>query len=424
MPNLNHSRNFRFGPFCLLLCAFFFVGCASHLKLAKPIPPTTSIESPEFREAMGSLITPGFLPGNKVEALNNGVEIFPAMLQAIREARKTINFETFIFYDGEIPRQFADALSERARAGVQVRVVLDALGASKSRSLQHQMIAAGVKLEKFHSVWWHDPRRYNRRTHRKLLIVDARVAFIGGVGIGDEWDGNVRSPKEWRDMHFRVRGPVVNQLQAAFNDHWFDTAGEVLQGKDFFPLQAPAGNMAARGFISSPGRNRSGAEWMYHLTIASAQHSLLIENAYFLPNAPMVDALCAAAQRGVKVQIILPGEHMDQKAVHRASRKRWNKLLTAGVEIYEYLPSMIHSKLLIADGLFCSVGSTNLDPRSLWINDEANLDILDVGMARELTAIFQKDLQQSVKVLDAEHSVKSIHTLPATVIQTPLESQF
>ena len=407
----------------IALSVWLLAGCGTSEKIREPLPHVNAVRSPEFRQAMGSLIPPGFVPGNGVRTLSNGQEIFPAMLAAIRGARQTVNFETFIFSDGEIPKAFAEALAERARAGVEVRVILDANGAKKSRPLRPAMVDAGVKLKIYNSLASSLLVRYNYRTHRKLLIVDGKIGFIGGVGIADEWNGNARSPKEWRDLHFRVEGPVVAQLQGAFYENWYATSQEVLQGAKFFPVLRPAGPLLARCFISSPAKGGSTVELMYHLAIASAQQTLLIENAYFLPDNALVEALCAAARRGVKVKIMMPGKHIDQKAVRRASRKRWGKLLQAGVELYEYQPTMVHTKLLIADGLFVSVGSANLDPRSLRINDEANLTVLDAGFAKKLSRLYQEDLGQSARVTDAGHGLGSIVTLPVSAAQTPLESQ-
>lgn len=403
----------------LLLCG----GCAHGPSVREPLPLRAPIHSVEFKQAMGSLITPGYAAGNRIQTLSNGAEIFPAMLSAIRGARRSITFETFVFEEGEIPRAFAEALSERARAGVQVKVMLDAQGARKSQPYHAGMRGAGVQLEVYHSLLWLDPRRYNFRTHRKLLVVDGKVGFIGGVGIADQWDGHAGNPAEWRDLHYRVEGPVVAQLQAAFNDNWLKEHHEVLQGHDFYPPLPAAGSLPAKAFFSSPQTDRSSVELMYHLAIASAQHTIFIENPYFLPDRPLLQALAKAARRGVQVQIIMPGEHIDQKAVRRASRKRWPELLRAGVKLYEFQPTMIHTKLLIADGLFVSVGSANFDPRSLRINDEANLSVLDAGFAREQTHIFQKDLRLSEEITPDKHGKPQLHEVPTQAAQTPVEPQ-
>jgi cardiolipin synthase len=405
---------------CLGLLAFW--GCSNSPEFTRPLPPVASVHSPAFREGTGAAVGGSFVNGNRITTLNNGNEIFPAMLAAISSARTTVNMEMFVFEKGLIPQRFADALADRARAGVQVRVLLDAVGAAKSRGYHADLRAAGVVLELHHRVWWPDLRRYNHRTHRKLLIVDGRVGFIGGVGIADHWAGAAGSPEEWRDIHYRVEGPVVAQLQGAFQDNWVQAHGEILQGPAHFPASATAGTTAASVFYSSPRRQRYGSELMYHLALASAEKSIRITNPYFLPRRELSDALCAAARRGVKVQILLPGEYIDQKAVRRGSRKRWPTLLAAGIEIYEYQPTMIHTKLLVIDDYFVSLGSTNLDPRSLRLNDEANMNVLDRTFARQQANIFANDLLRA-KRISGKSDAGRVAELPAQSLQTPIESQ-
>lgn len=335
---------------------------------------------------------PSLVGGNRAVTLINGDEIFSAMLEAVRSAKKTINFETYVFKDGEVARPLAQALAERARAGVQVQVILDAQGShGAGRDNLAAMRDAGVQLEKYHSVFWWDLRRYNNRTHRKLLIVDGKIGFIGGVGISDLWSGDAQSPEHWRDTHFRVEGPVVAQLQAAFEDNWLKTRGELLHGPDYFPDLKNAGSMTAQVFGSSPRNGSINVNLMYQLAISAATRSVKIENAYFIPDHQLMQVLCEAAERGVKVEIITPGPHIDQKAVRHASHACWPELLRAGVKLYEYQPTMIHCKLLIVDGLFVSVGSANFDNRSLRLNDEANMNVLDAKFAARQSAIFEMD---------------------------------
>jgi len=407
----------------MLIAVALSASCADNTGIREPLPSVAAIGSSAFSQATGTLLGQGFVAGNKLTTLSNGDVIFPAMLDAIRDAKHTINFETYVYENGRIPTLFADALAERARAGVEVNIILDAYGCRKSEVYHDQLTNAGVNLEIYHSIFWWDFRRYNFRTHRKLLVIDGKVGFIGGVGIADKWAGDARNPDEWRELHFRVDGPVVAQLQATFADNWFSTTDEIIQGPQHFPPLTSAGSTSASAFPSAPKQDEFAIELMYHLVIASTQKTLLIENAYFLPNEPLVEALCDAAKRGVKVQIIMPGEHMDQRAVQRASRKRWPELLEAGVELYEYQPTMIHTKLLIADGLFVSLGSANFDPRSIRINDEANLNVMDSGFASELTRSFREDLSNSTPVDLDRHPVEAVIDTPATIVQTPLEGQ-
>ena len=314
----------------LLPAVSLFSACALRegKKVTQEVTSIYSADSAEFRQATGALLGGNFVAGNSIVTLENGREIFPAMLQAIRSARQTINFETYIFWDGEIAKTFAEALAERARAGVKVNAILDAQGTGKMGSENLSLLEkAGVKVVKYHSILWLDPRRFNNRSHRKLMIVDGRIGFIGGVGIADEWLGNGDSPEHWRDNHYRVTGPVVAQLQAAFMDNWLKTEGTVLHGPDYFPALTATGPYTAQAFKSSPRQGDMGIHLLYLLAIASAKHSLLIENAYFLPDALVRKELIAAAKRGARVEVVVPGKHIDQSAVRFASRKYWPELL-------------------------------------------------------------------------------------------------
>ncbi len=376
-----------------------FDGCA--LKMGKQprqeIAPLYSARSPEFRQAAGSLLGPNFVPGNNISTLVNGNQIFPAMLGAIRLAKHSISFETYVFQDGEIARQFTDALAERAQAGVKVNVILDAQGTQKmGRQNLERLRNAGAEVAKYHSVFWPDPRRYNNRTHRKLLIIDGKIGFVGGVGIADFWTGSADSPQHWRDNHYKVIGPVVAQLQATFATSWLKARGQVLYGADYFPPLAPTGPYLAQAIRS--GAHNENLDLMYLLAIASAQKTLRIENAYFLPDDLMRKELTAAAKRGVKVEVVVPGKKIDQKLVRLASKRHWPELIRAGLRIFEYQPTMIHVKLMIVDDIFVSVGSGNFDNRSIRLNDEANLDVLDRNFAARQIRLFESDKKECREV--------------------------
>ena len=376
-----------------------FDSCA--LKMGKQprqeIAPLYSARSPEFRQAAGSLLGPNFVPGNNIITLVNGNQIFPAMLGAIRSAKHSISFETYVFQDGEIAHQFTEALAERAQSGMKVHAILDAQGTQKmGRQNLERLRDAGVEVAKYHSIFWPDPRRYNNRTHRKLLIVDGKIGFVGGVGIADVWTGNADSPQHWRDNHYQVTGPVVAQLQATFATSWLRTRGEVLHSADYFPPLIPTGPYLAQAIRS--GAHNENLDLMYLLTIASAQRTLRIENAYFLPDDLMRKELTTAASRGVKVEVIVPGKKIDQKLVRLASRRHWPELIRAGVRIFEYEPTMVHVKLMIVDDIFVSVGSGNFDNRSIRLNDEANLDVLDRSFAAQQTRLFETDKRRSRQV--------------------------
>ncbi|HSJ04809.1 MAG: phosphatidylserine/phosphatidylglycerophosphate/cardiolipin synthase family protein [Verrucomicrobium sp.] len=400
--------------------------CSLYNTIKHPLPHKVKVSDPAFRQQMTSVLGPSWESGNKVTPLSNGDQIFPAMLSAIRNAKQTINFETYVYWDGDIPEQFAKALAERAQAGVQVRVLLDGHGCMRARRYSQMLLDAGVQLEVYHPLNLLSTHRANYRTHRKLLIVDGKVGFIGGVGIADEWKGDARNENEWREMHYKVEGPVVAQLQGIFADNWLDESEELIQGPTQFPVLSAKGNMEAAGFMSSPMRGRCNMEIMFHTAIASASKSILITTPYFIPDKELTTALCNAAKRGVKVAVLMPGRHIDSEIVRRASRRKWPQLMEAGIELFEYQPTMIHSKVLVVDDLFVSVGSANFDPRSLRINDEANLNVLDKGFADYHTRLFLKDLRKSKQVkIDGglTEQLSSLPFLPLQWVEMSIEGQ-
>jgi cardiolipin synthase len=383
----------------LSLGALLFDGCAlkTGKQLRQEVTPLYSAASPEFRQSAGSLLGPNFVPGNNITTFVNGDQIFPAMLSGIRSAKKSINFETYVFWDGEIAREFSEALAERARAGVPVHAILDAQGTRKmGEENRERLRSAGVDIVKYHSGLWIDPRRYNNRSHRKLLIIDGKIAFTGGAGIADEWTGNANSPEHWRDNHYKITGPVVAQLQGTFMNNWLKTRGNVLHGDDFFPPLASTGSYLVQAIRSSP--HNANLDLLYLLAIASAQKTLRIENAYFLPDELIRKELMAAAKRGAKVEIIVPGKHIDQKLVRAASKRHWPELIKAGIKIYEFQPTMVHVKLMIVDDAFVSFGSGNFDNRSISLNDEANVDVLDGSFAAQQIHLFEGDKRHSVEI--------------------------
>lgn len=374
-------------------------------KIEQTVARLYDARDPQFGRAMGVLLGPAILDGNKFDALLNGNAIFPPMLNAIRSARHTINFESYIYWSGSIGKAFAEALAERARAGVKVHLLLDWLGSNKLDADQLALMEqAGVSVRKFHEPVWYHLARMNNRTHRKLLVVDGRVGFTGGVGIADQWNGDAQDPDHWRDTHFRVEGPVVAQMQAVFLDNWVKASGEVLHGIEYFPPLPPSGDGKAQMFSSSPEGGSESMQLMYLLALTAAAQSIHLSSAYFVPDDLTMKALVAAARRGVKVQIVVPGHHMDAETVRRASRARWGELLEAGAEIFEYQPTMYHCKVMLVDGLLVSVGSTNFDNRSFALNDEANLNIYDAAFADAQIAVFHQDVAQSKTITLAQWS--------------------
>ena len=388
---------------CLLVGLLVSNLIGSETKIERRIERHHSIDDPRFFNQLGVLLGPPFLAGSKARALLNGDEIFPPMLAAIRNATVSINFETYIYWSGDIGREFADALAERARQGVKVHVLLDWVGSVKMDDrLVSVMTQAGVQVKRFHPPHWSNLGRMNNRTHRKLLVVDGRIGFTGGVGIAPQWTGRAQDPAHWRDTHFEVVGPVVAQMQSVFIDNWIKVTGHVLLGPDYFPVIEPAGPVAAQMFSSSPSGGSESMQLMYLLAVTAATRSIDLSAAYFVPDKLTLQALVDALKRGVKLRVVVPGKHIDSDAVRHASRATWGPLLSAGAVIGEYGPTMFHCKVLIVDGLLTSVGSTNFDNRSFRLNDEATLNIIDAAFASVQTATFEADLALAHRVTHAE----------------------
>jgi cardiolipin synthase len=357
------------------------------------------ISDPAFLRSMGVLLGPPLAPGNRIDTLVNGDQIFPAMLEAIRSAKKTVTLETYIYWSGEVGKQVSDALAERARNGVKVHVLVDWVGSHKmDQDMRNAMGRSGVVIMRYHQPRWYKFRSLNQRTHRKLLVVDGKVGFTGGVGIADIWSGNAQDKDHWRDTHYRVEGPVVSQLQAAFSDNWTQATGEVLHGDDYFPPIEARGPYPAQIFKSSRDGGAESMQLMYMLSIAAAKSTIDISMAYFIPDDIALNHLVDALKRGVRLRIIVPGKETDSLLVRAASRARWGRLLQHGAEIYEYEPTMFHCKMVVADGTWSSVGSTNFDTRSFRLNDEANLNVYNREFAQRQEAEFERDLKRAKRV--------------------------
>lgn len=381
-------------------------------------------KDPQFRREMAVLLGPAIVSGNRIQALQNGDQIFPAMLEAIAAAQRTITFETYIYWSGQIGEQFARALIDRARAGVRVHVMLDWVGCDKmSHELVAEMQADGVEVERYHALHWYSLGRLNNRTHRKVLIVDGSISFTGGVGIADQWLGHAQDPAHWRDMHFKVTGPVAAQMQAAFLDNWIKTTGHVLHGDGYFPAIDSSGSQDMQMFISSPEGGSDSMRLMYLTAITAAQRSIDMEAAYFIPDRLMIRELVAARERGVRIRLLVPGVDIDSKVVGIASKREWGPLLASGVEIHVYQPTMLHCKMLIFDEYMVSVGSTNFDMRSFELNDEASLNIYDADFAREMTEVFARDLESSTLYTHAHWRRRSWREKSAEIVVNPLRSQ-
>ena len=369
-----------------------------------------SLDSPTVIRSIGQLLGPPLIGGNTISSLKNGAEIFPSMLSAIASAKCSITFETFIYWSGTIGKQFTEALIERAQAGIKVHVLLDWIGSNQfDQTSLNKMISAGVEVERYRPLHWYTLTRFNNRTHRKILVVDGLIGFTGGVGIADHWQGNAENPEHWRDQHFKIEGPVVAQLQAAFMDNWNKTRPEVLDGDSYFPEIPICGNEFAQVFKSSPEEGSGSVRFMYLYSVAHAKKSIKIANAYFVPDSHLRLLLIAASARGVKVQIIVPGKNIDTKITRYASRAVWDELISAGIEIYEYQPTMLHCKYLVIDDVWSSVGSTNLDNRSFRLNAECNLNVVNKTLALKLAEIFEEDRSCSLHITLKAWRKRQVH---------------
>jgi len=412
-----------------VLVTLFVVVVAMNLhtpekKIQHRVKHLYGIADSQLKREMGALLGPAIVAGNRITALQNGDEIFPAMLEAIRGAQRTITFETYIYWSGTVGEQFADALIERARAGIKAHVMLDWLGSKKMEpQLLGKMRDSGVEVERYHPLRWYSLGRMNNRTHRKVLIVDGTTGFTGGVGIADQWTGHAQDPKHWRDMHFRVEGPVVAQMQAAFLDNWIKTTGSVLHGDAYFPALTARGEQEMHLFTSSPAGGSASMRLMYLTAITAAEQTIDIEAAYFVPDTLMSEELIKTRARGVRIRILLPGPHIDSEMVRIASKRAWGPLLDSGVEVHEYKPTMLHCKMLIFDQHLVSVGSTNFDMRSFELNDEASLNVYDSKFACQMTAVFEQDLRLSTPYTLQRWRNRSWKERAAEVVMVPITSQ-
>lgn len=340
--------------------------------------------------------------GNTIAVLRNGEQIFPAMLDAIAGAQHTIDFLTFIYWSGEVGQRFADAFCERAEAGVRVRILVDAVGARlMDQELLDQLDAAGCQLRHFRPLARFRPWEVNHRTHRKVMVVDEDLGFTGGVGIADNWQGDARGPDEWRDTHFRLRGPAVDGLRAAFLDNWLETGSNLFsRGVDRFPRQPQPGDVVVQVVRGAAETGLSDISSLLRTLIQVAERRLRITTAYFVPDDDLVALLCETRERGVEVQILLPGPYTDKRFVQIAGETQYERLVECGIEIWAYQPTMLHAKIVTVDGKLSSVGSANLNRRSSAFDEEVNLVVFDEGLTATLDQHFDEDLTQSERVTE------------------------
>jgi cardiolipin synthase A/B len=359
--------------------------------------------SAEFRKTMAGATGMPWMEGNRVVVFNNGDEFFPAMLEAIAGARESITMEQYIFWDGEVGRRFAEAFAEKAREGVAVKLLVDAVGSSTlGREIERILEASGCQLAYFQPVKWYTLNRANHRTHRKALILDGAAAFTGGAGLADQWLGQARNVSEWRDMQVLVEGPAVQAQQSGFAQNWLVTTGEVLAGPEYFPVIARAGEVAVQTVLSSPHIGTGAAGTMAAIALQCARQYVRVANPYFIPDFRYLEMVREACARGVKIELLVAGEHNDAWWARQNSLRLYGKLLEAGVEIYEYLPTMLHQKVMVVDGAWASVGSANFDNRSLALNEESNVCFYDGELIRRLEDDFEADLRRAEKIQGGE----------------------
>ena len=367
------------------------------------LEPDFDARSDEFRTTMAGMTRMPWVDGNRVTIFNNGDEFYPAMLDAIDSAEYSVTMEQFIFWDGLIGRRFAEAFAEKARQGVAVKLLVDAVGSSTlGEDILRILEAGGCQLAWFRPIHWYTLDRANLRTHRKSLIVDGRLAFTGGAGLADHWLGAGGNPHEWRDIQIRVEGPAAWEQQAGFAQNWLVTTGEILSGHDFFPVARTEGSVQVQTILSSPSMGGAAAETMHFIAVQCARNYLYIANPYFIPSARLVGMLGDACRRGVDVQLMVAGENNDTWWARQNSLRLYGRLVEAGVGIYEYQPSMLHQKTMIVDGAWATVGTTNFDSRSFALSEETNVCFHDRGLVEELRRIFVADLDRCQKIDLAE----------------------
>ncbi|MFC9318953.1 phosphatidylserine/phosphatidylglycerophosphate/cardiolipin synthase family protein [Streptomyces nigra] len=362
-------------------------------------PASTAERKQRLRRRLERLIGVAATEGNELVPLRNGDEIFPAMLGAIREAEHTIDMMTFVYWRGQIAHDFAAALADRAREGVRVRLLLDGFGAKEIEGrLLELMASAGVEIAWFRRPVWLSPFKQNHRCHRKALIVDERTAFTGGVGIAEEWCGDARNPSEWRDTHVRVLGPAVDGIAAAFAQNWAECHEELFDERDRFTEHRQEGSSVVQVVRGSASIGWQDMQTLIRVMLTSAEERFRLVTAYFAPDAYFVDLLCATARRGVRVEILLPGPHTDQRACQLAGQQHYTRLLEAGVHIRQYQPTMMHAKIITVDSVAALIGSTNFNRRSMDHDEEVMLAVLDEEFTAELDRDFEADLQKSVEI--------------------------
>ena len=382
------------------------------------------VESEEFLTTIAGATGMPFVAGNDLQILNNGDEFYPAMLRALSAAQFSITIEAYIYWAGEIGREFAEALADRSRAGVRVKILLDAIGSADIGDETVRILeSGGCQLAWYNPVRWHSLGRVNNRTHRKSLIIDGRVAFTGGAGIADKWRGNAEDADHWRDIQIRVEGPAVTPLQTGFAQNWLESTQELISGPLYYPPQTPAGGLSVLTVLSSPVTGASTARILYYLSIASARRSILIANPYFVPDPAALDTLIDAKRRGVDVRIMVSGEHNDNWLSRRNAVRMYGRLLAADIEILEFEPTLLHHKTMVVDDVWVTIGTANFDSRSFAHNEESNVCVYDTALAAELTAIFRADAKRCTRITLARWRERGLYWRAEEVVAAFLTEQ-
>ncbi len=357
------------------------------------------VDAAEFRTTIAGATGVPFTRGNRLDLLNNGEEFYPAMLREIEAAQLSITIEAYIYWEGDIGRRFAHALAERARAGVRVKILLDAIGSSTIGADILQILdSSGCQVAWYNPIHWYSIGRFNNRTHRKTLVVDGRVGFTGGAGIADQWLGRAQDADHWRDVQIRIEGPAVIPLQTGFAQNWLERTRELVSGDLYYPALAATGPHEALTIMSSPVTGASTVRIMYYLSIICARRRLYIANPYFVPDPAAIDTLIEAKQRGVDVKIMVSGMNNDNWLSRQNSVRLYGRLLKAGIEIYEYRRTLLHHKTMTVDGVWGTVGTTNFDSRSFAHNEESNVCFHDAALVAQMEETFRDDLLACVRV--------------------------
>jgi cardiolipin synthase len=406
----------------LALIVSMTAGACSNVPVHRTLPPM-NLGEPSFFPTIEAHAQAPIVGGNRLKLLLNGEQIYPAILDAIREAKSTITYAQYSYEDGPIARDLATAVADRCRAGVRAHVLLDSVGTlGMPKEYREIMTAAGCEVVSFRPIGPFGLRRANNRNHRRILVVDGRVGFTGGSGVSSKWMGNGRVADHWRDTDVRIEGPVVDYLQGAFAENWVEATGDVLGGADYFPAPAaPKGKVYAQIIRSGPLGGSYAMYTTFLLALSSARHSIRITNPYVLLDEQMTDTLLQAARRGVQISFLVPGTS-DHPLVRHAGRRQFGRLLEAGIEIHEYSAALLHAKTIVIDGIWATVGSTNLDYRSFRLNDELNLVAYDREFAAELEKTFRDDLVYSKRIDLASWQDRGLRERMFELLAIPFES--